>query len=131
MKKNFNNDYNNLKHNYYKNKGNTNSFFSGLKEISGLELYKEKKKTHVHVYNMIYNLKYAIIIFIIGLLLIISISPFMHRIYIEKKYKQVLYNEIISSYFVDVCEISYEESIDLQDEFINNYLDTGVNGIYW
>ena len=125
MRKNLNNDYNNLKKNYYRINKNSNQyrFFSGLNNFLSIGLYQSKTKKKN--YPMIYRLKYAIIIFVVGMLLVLSVSPVMHRVYIEKKYKQMLFNELTFSYN-DTIDASYEE----QEYFINEYLYIDVDGVF-
>lgn len=121
-----NNNYDSLKKDYLKkdNKNNTTRFFSGLNEVLSIELYREKKKKkEIRQHNIIYTFRYAVIIFIIGLLLVLSISPIMRKIYIERKYQQLVYNELTFSYD-DYIENYYDE----HEYFVDDYLSISVNG---
>lgn len=97
-------------------------FFSGMKELKTKKFYKEDKQEKEQ-YSLLFTLRYAIILFVLGLVLILSFSPLIYNRYMEKKYSKLLYKELLFSY-VDDFERSYDSYNDLNDNFISDYFYT-------
>ena len=95
---------------------NVDRFFSGLKQFS--EFGSEKTCTF-NAKQIAYSLRYAIAIFIIGLVAFISIFPSIHKLYVDSQYKKMLYKELIHSYF-DNFDVNYIEKKSQYNSYLIN-----------
>ena len=93
---------------------NVDRFFSGLKQFSEFGV---QKKYDFNIKRITYSLRYAIVIFLIGIIVFISVFPSVHKLYVDAQYKKLLYKELIHSYF-DNFDINY---IEKKSQY-NNYL---------
>src|SRR4030042_3894071 len=98
MDNNIKNLYKFLKNNFNKSFVNykIKFFFSGLNEFSKIG-NNEIRNNKIYNFLFKYRLKLAIAVAASILIFILSI-PYFNKIYLEKKYKNVLYNELVQSY---------------------------------
>ncbi len=129
MDKNIKNKYKFLKNNFNKTFVNykIKNFFSGLYEFSKFG-NNEIRDNNIYNFLFKYRLKLAVA-FAASILIFILSFPYFNKIYLEKKYKNALYNELVQS---------YDETNDILDidinfteiDFIDNYLLFNNNNLF-
>jgi|GEM_PF-3878219 len=100
-------------------KSNKYKFFTGLNEFSNYKFIKKEK--NIFKFNI---LKYAALIFIVAGIISIMI-PFGYKKVMERKYRIILYSDLIHPYADDAAKNIEIENIN-DDYLSSNELDESI-----